>query len=187
MEDWKQEHLDLFKQLNEQELRIKEQHDQIIAFPLTTISALTGALYFLVEKTITVKASCFTWFEWVFISLSAIYYLVFLVALFLLLKVFHRSWQKYKDFPIAEDISSYQDNLIKYYHEFEGGHEVVRPKFVKQFNTFILNTYIKTATHNAKVNDSVANTFRTAKNWLIACAFLFVIVSILSITKMLFL
>lgn len=187
MQDWKQDHIELFKQLNEHEIRVKEQHDQIVAFPLTTVSALTGALYFLVEKTITVKVDCFTWFEWVFVSVSGLYYIVFLVSLFYLLRVFHQNKRRFKHFPMADEISKYQDDLIQYFKVWEGGHEVVRPKFVKEVNSFILETYIKTATHNYKVNDSVADIFRKAKDWLVGCAFLFVIVSILSIVKMLFL
>jgi len=187
MEDWKQEHLDFYKNLSEQELRIKEQIDQIIAFPLTTVSALTGALYFLVDNTIKVKFQCFTWFETIFVCLSACYYMSFIIGLYFLLKVFHAKNRKYHDFPLATEVNNYQDELLKYFKEWEGEDETVKPKFSKQFNSYVLQSYIEIATHNSKVNVKRAELFYNAREYLIVCAYLFVVISIFSIVKMLFL
>lgn len=185
MEDWKQEHLSIFKELAQEEFKIKDRYDSIIAFPVTSISAMSGYMYYMVDK--TVSRPYFDSFEIVFLAISACYYAAFIYTLYFLLKVFHGWRMKYDDLPLAEDLSNYQDGLIKYHKEVGVNEKEVKPNFVRDFNKTLMDYYIKMATNNSEMNKIKRVSYEKARVGLIVCAFLFIASSLIALYKMLFL
>lgn len=183
MEDWKQEHIAIFKELAQEEFKIKDRYDSIIAFPVTSITAMSGYMYFMVTKTVSRPYD--EVLDQVLITFSVLYYMAFLFTLCKLLLVF-KGWRaRYDDLPLAQDLSEYQDGLIDYHKDSGTSADEVKPNFVRDFNKALLHYYIKMATNNSKMNNRKREDFESAKTGVIVCAILFVFSSLIALYKIL--
>lgn len=147
---------DLYEALHFHELEARERISGRLQVSLGLVVALAGALAFLFGN-FDQKESGFAFVLFVILLLGSAACLLW--ATFHLVRVF---WgNTYKEIPSAAEVRKHESELHDYCHSepppetaAEGTQVTAAQAFENQFKGFLIEKFVNTATHNAKVNDS---------------------------------
>lgn len=173
-----------YKELDQQEIKLKEEYDKMISIPITALSAMIAGAYFVIDKVSPVVSLCepFSYFLFVaFICMLGSW----LVSSYYFIRFILPIKRAYKVFPKAEDLNNYQDQLIEHFQNNSIETDQTN-EFESSFQTYILNTYIFQASHNATINEKRENEYYYFKVFLVISFFILVLISIICLFKIIF-
>lgn len=180
---------DLYEALHFHELEARERVSGRLQVSLGLVVALASALAFLFGN-FDRNGSGFAFFLFIILLLGSAGCLLW--AAIHLIRVF---WgNTYKEMPSAAEIRKHESELHDYYHSeppppevaAQGAQVTTAQAFENHFKGFLIEKFVNTATHNAKVNDSRSERLHHANRAILlttgAASFAFIVFTLGSLS-----
>lgn len=153
--------LSFYKSLYERELSRKNDLDNAINIPFSTMTILAGLIYYILSDIKTINEN---WYI-LLIFLVIISFLLTFTSVFFISKSYNNLFSgfKYLNFPSTIELRNYQKEL----NQFNSKSSEIYP-----FTDYLIECYVKYADHNIKINDKRGLFLFRAKRLIITAMFI---------------